>query len=62
MQGCAMTLSKRFCTVITVRWTVRTVRVSNDGVSEMTVSIVQTVKGTVHRNCCVNPLSIAFWL
>jgi hypothetical protein len=26
----------------------------NDGVSEMTVSTVQTVEGTVHRNYCVN--------
>jgi len=56
-QGCAMTLSEQFCTVIMVRWTVRTVRAS-----EMTVSTGQTVKGTVHRNYCVNPPSSAFWL
>ena len=34
----------------------------NYGVSEMTVSTVQSVEGTVYRNYCVNPPSSAFLL
>jgi hypothetical protein len=44
-QGCAMTPSERFCTVITVRCRYVPSERQNDNVSEMTVSTVQTVEG-----------------
>ena len=52
-QGCARIPSQRFCTVITLLqydWRSAPSERQNDGVSEMTVSTVQTVEGTVHRN------------